>query len=144
MTIKQLSIFAENKNGALYNVTNILAGANIDIRAFSVADTQDFGVLRLIVSDTEKAKEVLTSFGVVVSITDVIGAEIPDAPGGLASVLKVVYENNIAVEYLYAFVSEENSHKAYVVLRVNDNDVVAKTMTDAGIKLIDDEAIKAF
>lgn len=144
MTIKQLSIFAENKNGALYNVTNILAGANIDIRAFSVADTQDFGVLRLIVSDTEKAKEVLTSFGVVVSITDVIGAEIPDAPGGLASVLKVVYENNIAVEYLYAFVSEENSHKAYVVLRVNDNDVVAKTMTEAGIKLIDDEAIKAF
>ncbi len=144
MTIKQLSIFAENKNGALYNVTNILAGANIDIRAFSVADTQDFGVLRLIVSDTEKAKEVLTSFGVVVSITDVIGAEIPDAPGGLASVLKVVYENNIAVEYLYAFVSEENSHKAYVVLRVNDNDAVAKTMTEAGIKLIDDETIKAF
>ena len=144
MTIKQLSIFAENKNGALYNVTNILAGANIDIRAFSVADTQDFGVLRLIVSDTEKAKEVLTSFGVVVSITDVIGAEIPDAPGGLASVLKVVYENNIAVEYLYAFVSEENSHKAYVVLRVNDNDAVTKTMAEAGIKLIDDEAIKAF
>ena len=144
MTIKQLSIFAENKNGALYNVTNILAGANIDIRAFSVADTQDFGVLRLIVSDIEKAKEVLTSFGVVVSITDVIGAEIPDAPGGLASVLKVVYENNIAVEYLYAFVSEENSHKAYVVLRVNDNDAVAKTMAEAGIKLIDDEAIKAF
>ena len=144
MTIKQLSIFAENKNGALYNVTNILAGANIDIRAFSVADTQDFGVLRLIVSDTDKAKAVLESFGIVVSITDVIGAEIPDAPGGLASVLKVVYENNISVEYLYAFVSEENSHKAYVVLRVNDNDAVVRTMTDAGIQLIDDETIKAF
>ncbi len=144
MTIKQLSIFAENKNGALYRVTDILANANIDIRAFSVADTQDFGVLRLIVSDTEKAHAVLSSFGIVVSITDVIGAEIPDAPGGLASVLKVVYENEIAVEYLYAFVSEENSHKAYVVLRVKDNDAVAETMTKAGITLIDDSTIQAF
>ncbi len=144
MTIKQLSIFAENKNGALYRVTEILANAGIDIRAFSVADTQDFGVLRLIVSDTEKAHAVLASFGIVVSITEVIGAEIPDAPGGLASVLKVVYENEIAVEYLYAFVSEENSHKAYVVLRVKDNDAVSKTMTEAGITLIDDKAIAAF
>ncbi len=144
MTIKQLSIFAENKNGALYRVTEILANANIDIRAFSVADTQDFGVLRLIVSDTEKAYAVLNSFGIVVSITEVVGAEIPDAPGGLASVLKVVYENEIAVEYLYAFVSEENSHKAYVVLRVKDNDTVAKTMSEAGIKLIDDSTIQAF
>ncbi len=144
MTIKQLSIFAENKNGALYRVTEILANAGIDIRAFSVADTQDFGVLRLIVSDTEKAHAVLASFGIVVSITEVIGAEIPDAPGGLASVLKVVYENEIAVEYLYAFVSEENSHKAYVVLRVKDNDAVSKTMTEAGITLIDDKAIQAF
>ena len=144
MTIKQLSVFAENKNGALYNVTNILGNASIDIRAFSVADTQDFGVLRLIVSDTDKAQAVLSSFGIVVSITEVIGAEIPDSPGGLASVLKVVYDNNIAVEYLYAFVSEENSHKAYVVLRVNDNDAVAKTMLDAGITLIDDATIAAF
>lgn len=144
MTIKQLSVFAENRNGALYNVTNILGNAGIDIRAFSVADTQDFGVLRLIVSDTDKAKEVLSSFDIVVTITEVIGAEIPDAPGGLASVLKVVNDNNIAVEYLYAFVSEENSHKAYVVLRVNDNDAVSRTMTEAGIKLIDDATIKAF
>jgi len=144
MTIKQLSIFAENRNGALYNVTDILANAGIDIRAFSVADTQDFGVLRLIVSDTDKAKEVLSSADIIVSITDVIAVEIPDTPGGLSSILKVIYENNVAVEYMYAFVVPHTNSKAYVVLRVPDNDAAADVLTKVGITLIDDDTVRRF
>ena len=144
MTIKQLSIFAENRNGALYTVTDILAQANIDIRAFSVADTQDFGVLRLIVSDTAKAKDALAAAGMIVSITDVIAVEIPDTPGGLSSILKVIYDNNVAVEYMYAFVIPHTNSKAYVVLRVPDNDAATAVLQNAGITLIDDETVRSF
>lgn len=144
MTIKQLSIFAENRNGALYTVTDILAQATIDIRAFSVADTQDFGVLRLIVSDTAKAKDALAAAGMIVSITDVIAVEIPDTPGGLSSILKVIYDNNVAVEYMYAFVIPHTNSKAYVVLRVPDNDAATAVLQDAGITLIDDETVRSF
>lgn len=144
MTIKQLSIFAENRNGALYTVTDILAKANIDIRAFSVADTQDFGVLRLIVSDTEKAKDALAAADMIVSITDVIAVEIPDTPGGLSSILKVIYDNNVAVEYMYAFVIPHTNSKAYVVLRVPDNDAATAVLQNAGITLIDDETVRNF
>ncbi|MBE6569596.1 MAG: ACT domain-containing protein [Ruminococcaceae bacterium] len=144
MTIKQLSIFAENRNGALYTVTETLAQAGIDIRAFSVADTQDFGVLRLIVSDTEKAKNALAAADMIVSITDVIAVEIPDTPGGLSSILKVIYDNNVAVEYMYAFVIPHTNSKAYVVLRVPDNNAAAAVLNDAGITLIDDETVRSF
>ncbi|MBQ7922770.1 MAG: ACT domain-containing protein [Clostridia bacterium] len=144
MTIKQLSIFAENRNGALYTVTDILAKENIDIRAFSVADTQDFGVLRLIVSDTDKAKQVLAAADMIVSITDVIAVEIPDTPGGLSSILKVIYDNNVAVEYMYAFVIPHTNSKAYVVLRVPDNDAAVAVLQNAGITLIDDRTVRQF
>ena len=139
MTISQLSVFAENKAGSICEVTNTLAAANIDIRAFNVAETKDFGVLRLIVNDAEKAKAVLAEKECVVSITQVIGVVIPDAPGGLARVLTAV--NGINVEYIYAFVSVSGSH-AYVVLRVDDTDAAAKLLEEAGLELLSDEIVQ--
>lgn len=139
MTISQLSVFAENKAGSICEVTNALAKANIDIRAFNVAETKDFGVLRLIVNDAEKAKRVLFDENFIVSITQVIGVRVPDAPGGLAKVLNAV--TGINVEYIYAFVSVSGSH-AYVVLRVDDNDAAIKALTDAGLSLLSDETVQ--
>ncbi|MBE6598547.1 MAG: ACT domain-containing protein [Ruminococcaceae bacterium] len=139
MTISQLSVFAENKAGAICEVTNTLAEAGIDIRAFNVAETKDFGILRLIVNDAEKAKKALAEKECVVSITDVIGVVVPDAPGGLAKVLSAV--NGINVEYIYAFVSVSGSH-AYVVLRVDDNDAAIKVLKDAGFNLLSDDIVK--
>lgn len=135
MTIKQLSIFVENKAGTVSGIAKSIADAGVSIRALSVADTQEFGILRLIVNDVEKAKEVLSENDCVVSVTKVIGVQIPDVPGGLSKVLKLMSENEINIEYLYAFITISGEH-AYVVLRVEDNDKAAKILADAGIKLV--------
>ena len=135
MTINQLSIFVENKAGTVAEITKSIANAGVSIRALSVADTQEFGILRLIVSDVEKAKEALSENECVVSITKVIGVEIPDVAGGLSEVLQLMSENNINVEYLYAFITVSGQH-AYVVLRVEDNDKAAKILSENGVKLV--------
>ncbi len=142
MTINQLSIFVENKAGTVADITKSIASAGVSIRALSVADTQEFGILRLIVSDVEKAKDALHKNDCVVSITKVIGVEIPDVAGGLSSVLELMSENNINVEYLYAFITISGQH-AYVVLRVEDNDKAAKILTDNGVKLVTQADIDA-
>lgn len=135
MTINQLSIFVENKAGTVAEITKSIAKAGVSIRALSVADTQEFGILRLIVSDVEKAKEALSESECVVSITKVIGVEIPDVAGGLSSVLELMSVNRINVEYLYAFITISGQH-AYVVLRVEDNEKAAKILTENGVKLV--------
>ncbi len=135
MTINQLSIFVENKAGTVASISKSIADAGVSIRALSVADTQEFGILRLIVSDVDKAKEVLGKNDCVVSITKVIGVEIPDVPGGLSAVLELMSQHSINIEYLYAFITIAGQH-AYVVLRVEDNDRAAKILTEAGIKLV--------
>ena len=135
MTIKQLSIFVENKAGTATEITTELANAGISIRALSVAETQGFGILRLIVSDVDAAKKILSLNNCVVSITEVIGVEIPDTPGGLSNVLKLVSDNGINIEYLYAFIGVSGKH-AYVVLRVEENEKAAKLLTESGIKLV--------
>lgn len=135
MTINQLSIFVENKAGTVAKITKSIADAGVSIRALSVADTQEFGILRLIVSDVEKAEEALHENDCVVSITKVIGVEIPDVAGGLSSVLELMSVNNINVEYLYAFITISGQH-AYVVLRVEDNDKAAKILKENGVKLV--------
>ena len=135
MTINQLSIFVENKAGTVAEITKSIANAGVSIRALSVADTQEFGILRLIVSDVEKAKEALHQNDCVVSVTKVIGVEIPDVAGGLSEVLELMSENNINVEYLYAFITISGKH-AYVVLRVEDNEKAAKILTEKGVKLV--------
>ncbi len=142
MTIKQLSVFAENRSGGLLDVIHTLGNAAIDIRALNVADTQDFGILRLIVDNTDKARELLADAGSICTVTDVIGVKIPDVPGGLSSVLTLLAEHNINVDYLYAFVSVSGS-SAYLVIRVQDNDGAIKVLTDAGIELVSEADISA-
>ena len=142
MTINQLSIFVENKAGTVAKITKNIADAGVSIRALSVADTQEFGILRLIVSDVEKAKEALSKNDCVVSVTKVIGVEIPDVAGGLSEVLELMSVNNINVEYLYAFITISGKH-AYVVLRVEDNEKAAEILTENGVKLVTQNDIDA-
>jgi hypothetical protein len=142
MTIKQVSVFAENRAGGILNVIQTLGAAGIDIRALSVADTQGFGILRLIVDDVEKAQQVLTENGTIFSITDVVGVKVPDSPGGLSRVLSLMAEHEINVEYLYAFVSVSGT-SAYVVLRVADNDQAIAVLNQGGIQLVSEAEIAA-
>lgn len=141
MTISQLSIFAENKPGTIYEITRTIADAGVDIRALSVADTQDFGILRLIVSDIEKARQALNEDNCVVSVTQVIGVAVPDKPGGLADVLKILKDAEINVEYVYAFITISGQN-ACVVLRVGDNEKAIKILSDAGVTLLSEDFIK--
>ena len=141
MSVKQLSIFAENKIGSVCEITKILLDAGINIRAFSVADTQSFGVLRLIVDDAKKAAFTLSEEGKILHVTDVIGGQMPDREGGLNSILTILASENISVEYLYAFLSPKVGH-AYVVLRVADNEATEKILLKNGITLITDEDLK--
>ena len=142
MTIKQVSVFAENRSGGILDVIKALGENQVDIRALSVADTQGFGILRLIVDDVDKARKVLSDNGTIFSITDVVGVKVPDSPGGLASVLTLMAQHSINVEYLYAFVSVSGS-SAYVVLRVQDNDQAIRILTEGGIELVSESDIAA-
>ncbi len=140
MAIKQLSIFVENKEGKLVTITDTIAKANIDIRALSVADTQEFGIFRLIVTDPEKAKAALESSGCFVSITNIVGVAIADEPGSLSKVVNILARHNINIEYMYAFITVSKKF-AYVVLRVADNAAAEKILTENGIKLIEEKDI---
>ena len=141
MTISQLSILAENKPGTIYEITRTIADAGVDIRALSVADTQDFGILRLIVSDIEKARQALNEDNCVVSVTQVIGVAVPDKPGGLADVLKILKDADINVEYVYAFITISGKN-ACVVLRVGDNEKAVEILKEAGVELLTEDFIK--
>ncbi len=135
MAIKQLTVFVENKQGALVSITESLSQNNINLRALSIAETQDFGILRLIVNDEATAEKILTENGYLIKITDVVGVKIGDAPGKLTEALKVLDENKINMEYLYAFMARTEKH-AYVVIRVEDNAEAEKVLEDAGFHLI--------
>lgn len=137
MALKQLNIFVENKQGALVDITNTLARHEINIRALSIADTEEFGILRLIVNDTETAAKMLTDEGYLIKITEVIGVKIGDEPGKLSSALEVLDNAKINMEYLYAFMSRTEKH-AYVVLRVADNDAAESALETAGFHMITD------
>ena len=137
MIIKQISIFVENKAGRLAEITETIAKAGIDIRALSIADTTDFGILRLIVDKPEEAALTLKEAGLTVSITNVIAVGIDDAPGAFSVPMRILADAGIDVEYMYAFISRD-TQKAYVILRVADNDVAAKALTDKGVTLLDE------
>lgn len=140
MSLKQLNIFVENKQGSLVSITETLAANDINIRALSIADTEEFGILRLIVIDTEKACDILTKEGFLIKVTDVVGVKIGDAPGKLSKALQVLDDNKINVEYLYAFMARTEKH-AYVVLRVADNGAAEQALESAGFHLITDNDI---
>ena len=141
MSIKQLSVFAENKPGAIVEITDALAERGIDIRAMSIADTQNFGVLRLIVSDVNAARDVLREIECIVSVTDVVCVEMNDRPGSLADIIKLLATNGVNIEYMYAFVAVSREH-AYTVFRVSDNARTEKVLAAAGVKVANDEMIK--
>ena len=135
MAIKQLTVFIQNKKGTVVSVADILSKNDINLRALSIAETKDFGSLRLIVNDEKKAEKVLTENGFLVKMIDVVGVKIGDAPGKLSAALDVLDKANINVEYLYAFMARTEKH-AYVVLRVEDNAEAENALTNAGFKMI--------
>jgi len=135
MAIRQLTIFVENKQGTIVSVTETLSKHNINIRALSIAETEDFGILRLIVNNEEAAVKTLQEDGCLLKITEVVGVKIGDEPGKLTAALKVLDDANVNVEYLYAFMARTEKH-AYVVLRVEDNVEAENILVNAGFHLI--------
>ncbi len=135
MTAKQISVFLENKPGQLTEFTKLLDQNQIDMRALSVADAQDFGILRIIVDDSYKAACVLKEAGYVFSITPVLAVEIPDKPGSLVQVLDILGQNEVNLEYTYAFITRKKD-RAYMIFRVTDNEKAIDVLTRNGIKLI--------
>lgn len=140
MAIKQISVFVENKPGRLADITGFLADGGISIRAFSIADTTDFGILRLIVSDTDKAAKVLKEHGVAVSITEVVGISIPDVTGAFAKVVKLLSDAGENVEYAYAFLTPEEGH-AYVIFRVDNNEKACEHIKENGVDVIEENSL---
>ena len=131
MIIKQISVFIENRSGRLAEVTSIIAEAGCNIRALSIADTTNFGILRLIVDDTEKAEESLRNRGLAVSITNVVSVRIEDKPDGLAKVLRLLSENEVTVEYMYAFISKSDN-EAQVVMHIDNAKKADEILTKIG------------
>lgn len=136
MKVKQISIFLENKSGRLAQVTRVLGNNKINIRALSIADTTDFGILRLIVNDPDSAYRALKEAGFTVSTTDVIAVEVGDEPGGLARVLEILQEVNINIEYLYAFL-QKATNAALVVFRVEQLDEAIKVLLENNVSILD-------
>lgn len=136
----QISIFLENKAGRLSHVTRVLGEAGINIRALSIADTSDFGILRLIVNDPSSAYRILKEAGFTVSETEVIAVQVPDSPGGLAMVLERMAGENLNIEYLYAFLGK-NGDDALVIFKVEDISRAKQSFQDKGIKFLDEKAL---
>lgn len=137
---KQISIFLENKAGRLAHVTRVLGDAGINIRALSIADTSDFGILRVIVNDPDKAYRVLREAEFTVSETEVIAVQVPDSPGGLASVLEQMSEANLNIEYLYAFIGS-SGNDALVIFKVEDIEKARNSFKERGIKFLEEEEL---
>ncbi|MBE6498130.1 MAG: acetolactate synthase [Methanobrevibacter sp.] len=135
MKIKQLSIFLQNRMGSLSKPLEVLTDAGINIRAMCMADTSEFGILRLVVDDPMKGKEALEENNFLVKITEIIGVEMNDAPGGLTDILKVIKENKIDLEYLYAF-SHDKSEKAILLLHASDIDELINVLTENKITIV--------
>lgn len=142
MKVEQISIFIENKSGRLAEVSRILGEAKVNIRALSLADTSDFGILRLIVDDTNLALQELKSHSFTVNKTEVIGVEVPDAPGGLCSILETLDKNQINVEYMYAFV-ERSSGNAVIIFRFDNIDEAIRVLTENKFTVLKGERISS-
>ena len=136
MSIKQISVFLENKPGALYGMTGVLAQHKIDMRALSLAETSDFGIARIIVDNVYAAATVLKDAGYVHSLTSVLGVAIPDTPGGLNKVLRVLTNAKVNVEYMYAFLGGKDTEHAYMICRVEDNTAASAALAERGIRVV--------
>ncbi len=140
MQVEQISIFIENKSGRLAEVTRVLGSKGINIRALSLADTSDFGILRLIVDQTDLARATLKEQGFTVSKTEVVAVEVPDQPGGLAGILEVLDKSGINVEYMYAFV-ERCGGNAVIIFRFDDPVSAIRVLTDNRLKILEGERL---
>lgn len=140
MIVEQISIFVENKMGRLLAISEILAKNNIDISALSLADTEDYGVLRMLVSDPHKAKEVLNENGIICKVTEVLAVAIDDRPGGFYNSLKILTDNHVDIKYMYACISHEKG-KAIMVLRVDDVNGANKLIHDNVKDIVDPSEI---
>lgn len=143
MLIKQISVFVENKTGRLADVTAILGDCGINIHALSIADTTDFGILRLIVSDADKAEAAIKAKGLAVRATEVLAVSVEDRPGGIARALRALDAGGISIEYLYAFMGKSGKN-APVILKVNDFEKAARVLDGAGISIIKPEEMHSF
>lgn len=132
MSVKQISVFIENKTGKLAEVTKYIAENNINMKALSIADTHDFGILRIICDNHENAVVVLKDGGYIVTETEVLAVEMPDKPGSLAKILEVLADANVFVEYTYAFLSVKNEGHAYMIFRVDDNTAASAVLVAEG------------
>ena len=140
MKVEQISIFIENKSGRLAEITRILGEADINIRALSLADTSDFGILRLIVNDAGNAKAVLKEKGFTVNKTEVVAVEVPDKPGGLSVILQTLDKNMINVEYMYAFV-ERCAGNAVIIFRFDETDKAIATLLENDFNVLEGERL---
>ena len=135
MKITQISIFLENRKGRLYEVCSLLGANDVNIRALTIAETESFGVLRIVVDKSDVAIKLLRDNHFVANFTDVVAIEVPDKPGGLASILKVLAENDANVEYMYGFV-EKFSDKALLVMRFEDTDFAQQILAKHNIRIV--------
>ncbi|MCX7913407.1 MAG: ACT domain-containing protein [Thermodesulfovibrionales bacterium] len=140
MKVEQISIFVENRSGRLAQVTKVLADADINIRALYLAEAGDFGVLRLIVNDTEKAVKVLKENGFTVSKTEVVAIAVPDRPGGLAKILNKIKDYGVNVEYMYAFI-EKSTENAIVIFCFDESNKAVDILKREGVKILRGEEV---
>ena len=140
MNIHQISVFLENRSGQLAEITRLLAEANVDIRALSIAETADYGLARMIVDDSAKASSILLQHGDILSMTPVWAVEVPDRPGGLAEMLGILAENHVDVEYMYSLFTHREGN-AYMVMRVSDDPKFLSTLGERRIKLMTKEEL---
>lgn len=140
MYIKQISVFLENSHGRLNDFTNMLGQAGIDLIALSIADTTNFGILRAIVSDNDKALHIIRDNGYTANLTEVLAVAVPDVPGGLAGVLTLLKDNDVSIEYLYSFVRRVGND-AIIIFRVDQPDKAGHLLLDHGIRLLEQDEI---
>jgi len=141
MSLKQISVFVENKPGKMQHLTQVLADHNVDMRALSLAETSDFGIVRIIVDDVYAAATMLKDEGFIHSITKVLGVAIPDEPGGLNAVLAILSEAQINVEYMYAFMGGKNAEHAYMIFRVEDPKAAVAALAAKGVSCVDQDEL---
>ena len=141
MKIRQLSLFLENRPGQLRAPCQALGDAGIDILTMSLADTQQFGILRLVVRDWRRAQEVLEKVGTVVKVTDLLAIDVPDRPGGLAAVLAAFEQHGLGIEYMYPFTHRERDRSATLLFRLEDPDGAARLLSGGGVRLVPAEEL---
>ena len=142
MFVKQISVFLENTKGSLARLTRLLSKGGIDLIALSIADTENYGIMRCIVSDTEKGIKIMREAGYVARLTDVLAVSVPDQPGGLAGVLTLLNAADVSVEYLYSFVRNSGTN-ALVIFRLNDNERGMRVLEEGDITLLSQEEVRS-